>query len=40
MSYYERWIAAISKTLLERGVLTSDEIGRKMEAVRLRGDAA
>jgi hypothetical protein len=36
MSYYERWIAAITKTLLERGVLTSDELGRKMEAVKQR----
>jgi len=36
MSYYERWIAAITKTLLERGVLSSDELGRKIEAVRAR----
>jgi len=36
MSYYERWIAAIAKTMLERGVLSADELGRKMEAVKLR----
>jgi hypothetical protein len=36
MSYYERWIAAITRVLLERGVLTSDELGRKMEAVKAR----
>jgi hypothetical protein len=39
MSYYERWIAAITATLLERGVLTSDELGRKMEAVKRREGA-
>jgi len=36
MSYYERWIAAITKVLLERGVIGSDELGRKMEAVKAR----
>ncbi len=36
MSYYERWIAAITKTLLERGVISSDELGRKIEAVKAR----
>lgn len=33
MSYYERWICAITQTLLQRGVITVDELGRKMEAV-------
>ena len=33
MSYYERWIASISATLIQRGVLNSDEIGRRMAAV-------
>ena len=36
MSYYERWIAAITKVLIERGVIGSDELGRKMEAVKAR----
>ena len=36
MSYYERWIAAVTRVLLERGVLTADELGRKMEAVKAR----
>ncbi len=36
MSYYERWIAAITTTLLQRGVITVDELGRKMEAIRAR----
>lgn len=36
MSYYERWIASITNVLLQRGVLTADELGRKMEAVKAR----
>ena len=36
MSYYERWIAAIARVLLERGVLSADELGRKMESVKTR----
>jgi hypothetical protein len=33
MSYYERWIYAITG-LLQRGVITVDELGRKIEAIR------
>ncbi len=33
MTYYERWIASITGNLLEKGVLTSDELGRKMAEV-------
>jgi nitrile hydratase subunit beta len=36
MSYYERWIASITKVLLERGVISSDELGRKIESVKAR----
>ena len=34
MTYYERWIYAITQTLLQRGVITVDELGRKIEAIR------
>jgi nitrile hydratase subunit beta len=34
MTYYERWIYAITQTLIQRGVITVDELGRKMEAVQ------
>jgi len=34
MSYYERWIHAITQTLIQRGVITVDELGRKIKAVR------
>jgi hypothetical protein len=36
MTYYERWIHAITQTLIERGVVSIDELGRAMEAVRER----
>jgi len=37
MGYYERWIHAISQTLIQRGVLSVDEIGRRMHVVEVRG---
>ena len=36
MSYYERWLAALVQTCLQRGVITTDEFGRKMEEVGAR----
>jgi hypothetical protein len=30
MSYYERWIYAITQTLIQRGVISIDELGRRM----------
>jgi hypothetical protein len=36
MSYYERWIHAIAQTLIQRGVISVDELGRRIEAVRAR----
>jgi hypothetical protein len=33
MSYYERWVNAIAGTLLERGIITSEELGQGIEAV-------
>ena len=33
MTYYQRWIASITGNLLEKGVLSSDELGRKMAEV-------
>ena len=37
MGYYERWIAAIAAIMLDRGVVTSDALGRRMEEVEARG---
>ena len=36
MSYYERWIHSITQTLIQRGVITIDELGRKMAEVEQR----
>ena len=36
MTYYERWIHSISQTLIQRGVITIDELGRKMAQVEIR----
>jgi hypothetical protein len=30
MGYYERWMHAIVQTLIQRGVLSIDELGRKL----------
>ena len=40
MSYYERWMAAVSAILIERGVIGIDELGRKMSEVEARHRAA
>jgi hypothetical protein len=36
MSYYERWIHSVAQTMLQRGVITIDELGRKMAEVEAR----
>ena len=36
LTYYEKWIIAASNCLLQKGVLTPDEIGRKMKEVNER----
>lgn len=36
LSYYERWIGSITNILIEKGVLTVDELGRRIETVRAR----
>jgi hypothetical protein len=36
LSYYERWIMSITNTLLQRGVLTADELGRKLAEIEER----
>jgi len=39
MTYYERWCSAIANTLLQRGLITADELGRKMAEVAKREGA-
>lgn len=39
MSYYERWIASITSNLLEKGVISSEELGRRMAEIAERAEA-
>jgi len=36
MTYYERWVASIANTLQIKGVITTDDLGRRMAAVKAR----
>ena len=36
MSYYERWIVSLAQALLQRGVVTTEELARKMIEVEKR----
>jgi hypothetical protein len=38
LSYYERWVAATEKLLVEKGVLTSEEIDERATEIRRRWD--
>ena len=40
LSYYERWIASISKILIEKEVFTSAELERRMVQIETQGDAS
>ena len=36
MGYYERWCAAVTAAMIDRGVITTDELARKMAEVSAR----
>ena len=36
MTYYERWIASVTNTLLDAGVITTVELGAKMASIEAR----
>ena len=36
LTYYEQWIWAMSQIMLERGVLSDDELGRRIADVEAR----
>lgn len=40
LNYYQRWIASIANILIERGVITVDELGRRMAEIDARWRAA
>lgn len=37
LSYYERWVIALGQTLIQRGIITSAELARRMLEVEKRG---
>lgn len=39
MSYYERWISAITEVLMEKGIITVDELGSKIADIEAREPA-
>ena len=36
MSYYERWIVSLTQSLIQRGVITTEELARKMAEIEKR----
>lgn len=38
MTYYERWIAAVTQNLMEQGAFTIEELNARMVEVAARGD--
>lgn len=39
LNYYERWTASVTGVMLEKGVITADELGRKMAEIEEREKA-
>ena len=37
MNYYDRWVTSITQTLIQRGVISTEELARKMAEIRGRG---
>jgi uncharacterized Zn finger protein len=33
MKYYERWVVSLGQALIQRGIISTEELGRKMEDV-------
>lgn len=40
MSYYQRWMASIGNSLIEKGVIGVDDLGRKMAEVEAKWQTA
>ena len=37
MGYYDRWVTSITQIMIQRGVITTEELGRKMAEIEKRG---
>jgi nitrile hydratase subunit beta len=33
MGYYDRWVTSLTQTMIQRGVITTDELARKMSEI-------
>ena len=40
LAYYEKWVMGLAQTLIQRGAITTEELGRKMEQIQGRPKAA
>jgi hypothetical protein len=36
LTYYERWAASMTNAMIQRGVITSEELARKMQEIEVR----
>ena len=36
MGYYERWVTSITQIMIQRGVITTEELGKKMAEIEKR----
>jgi hypothetical protein len=34
MGYYDRWVVSLAQALIARGIITSEDLARKMQEVR------
>jgi len=39
MGYYDRWVISLTQTMIQRGVITTDELARKLAEVENRGQS-
>jgi hypothetical protein len=37
LGYYDRWVISLTQTMIQRGVITTDELARKLADVEKRG---
>ena len=40
MGYYDRWVISLTQTMIQRGVITTDELARKLADVQKRGQTS
>ena len=38
MGYYDRWVTSITQVMIQRGIITTEELGRKMAEIEKKSD--